>query len=123
MTTAALGPDGDVWFGTPINFARFDGEVWTNYQLADGKPIDIFAIGFDSDGQTWFSALEGIGRFDGQTFQYYTYGDSNPFNDISNPELIGMSIAGIVDSMAFGPDGAIWMSAGPLGLIRFEEPS
>jgi hypothetical protein len=123
MTAAALGPDGDIWFGTPTHFARFDGEVWTSYHLADGMPIDIFAISFDSDGQTWLSALEGIGRFDGQTLHYYTYGDSNPFNDISNPELIGMSIAGIVDSMAFSPDGALWMSAGPLGLIRFEEPS
>jgi ligand-binding sensor domain-containing protein len=120
MTAAMTGPDGDVWFGTPLGFARFDGQEWISYELSDGSTLDIFAIAFDDEGTAWLSALEGIGRFDGETLLLHTYDDGGVFAEITRPDLIGMSISGIADSLAFGPDGALWMPGGPVGIIRFD---
>jgi hypothetical protein len=123
ITTGMIGPDGAAWLGTPVEFARFDGQVWTNYQLSDGAPLDLFAFTYDASGDIWLSTLDGIGHFDGERLLLYTYDEAdNPFYSLSNPMFLGVSMLGLADSMVMGPDGALWLTFGPAGILRFEVP-
>lgn len=59
----------------------------------------VTAICQDRYGYLWFASLGGLNRFDGYVFRFY----GHIAGDTSSPH------ASIVESMALGPDGRLWI--------------
>ena len=68
---------GVVWCGTwGGGLARFDGERWSNFTMADGLPANhVFMLRRDGRGGLWVGTSKGLARFDGDRFQTYTTAD------------------------------------------------
>lgn len=90
---------GVVWAGTwGGGLARFDGEHWTNYTVADGLPANhIFMLYEDTDGRIWAGTSNGLALRDGNTFKVFTT-KNGLFSDN-------------VFSMATAADGTRWVGS------------
>lgn len=91
--------NGVVWCGTwGAGLARFDGNKWRNYTMADGLPGNhIFTLHLDQAGQLWIGTNNGLARFDGDKVKVLTTADGLFSNTIF--------------SMATGPDGSKWLGS------------
>jgi ligand-binding sensor domain-containing protein len=72
ITSMALCPDGDIWFGF-YGVARYDGKSWTTYTTANGLASDdVRSIACAPDGTLWIgSSDKGLSRFNGKGWQYF----------------------------------------------------
>jgi ligand-binding sensor domain-containing protein/tRNA A-37 threonylcarbamoyl transferase component Bud32 len=64
--TAALAPDGSLWFGTSHNgAARYDGADWETFTAGPEALISngIYDIYEDGSGTVWFAADGGVTRY------------------------------------------------------------
>lgn len=91
--------DGIVWCGTwGGGLARFDGQTWRNYTMADGLPGNhIFMLHYDQAGQLWVGTNNGLARFDGGKFKVMTTDDG--------------LFSNAVFSMATAQDGIRWVGS------------
>jgi signal transduction histidine kinase/ligand-binding sensor domain-containing protein len=61
--TIVQGPDGSMWFGTPIGLWRLVGSAWERFTTADGLPsADVRAVTFDRDGSMLVGTTKGLAR-------------------------------------------------------------
>ena len=94
-----VAPDGIVWCGTwGGGLARFDGESWTNYTVADGLPANhVFLLASAGEGALWVGTSNGLARFDGTRFKVFTTHDG--------------LFAENVFSLAKGQDDSLWVGS------------
>jgi len=98
----ALLVDSDdvVWCGTwGGGLARFDGETWTNYTVADGLPGNhVFMLHEDDSGAMWIGTSNGLARRDnGGGFSVFTTDDGLFSNQVF--------------SMTTAEDGSRWVGS------------
>ena len=56
---------GNLWFGTTDGIYRYDGKLFTSYQIMDGLHVDhVSRMMQDKEGNIWFGASGGVVRFD-----------------------------------------------------------
>jgi hypothetical protein len=84
----AVGPNGDIWFGSSVGLGRYNGKTWQVLTEVDGLASSaVSAIAFDADEHMWLSyGIAGAGYFDGSTWYHYTTADGlshNHTNDIA----------------------------------------
>jgi len=120
VRSLAFAPDGALWAATGGGVVRWDltADTCVRYGTADGLASeDITALAFAPDGapSEWRLLREsgtlwvatrggGVSRFDGEDWLTYTEAD------------------GLVDDIAFTPDGAAWVATG-FTLARFDGAS
>jgi ligand-binding sensor domain-containing protein len=94
-----VGPDGVVWCGTwGGGLARFDGETWKVYTVADGLPANhVFLLESAGEGQLWVGTSNGLARYDGANFKVFTTHDG--------------LFAENVFSLARGRGGSLWVGS------------
>jgi len=65
IVALAIGDDGTVWVGTwGGGLAKFDGQNFTNYTVADGLPSNhVFMLHEDSNGTLWVGTSHGLTSF------------------------------------------------------------
>ena len=65
IVAIAVDRDGIVWVGTwGGGLAKFDGDQFTNYTVADGLPSNhVFMLHEDSDGTLWVGTSHGLTTF------------------------------------------------------------
>ena len=65
IVAIAVDGDGIVWVGTwGGGLAKFDGDQFTNYTVADGLPSNhVFMLHEDSDGTLWVGTSHGLTTF------------------------------------------------------------
>lgn len=91
--------EGTVWCGTwGGGLARFDGQSWKNFTVADGLPANhVFMLEDAGNGQMWVGTSDGMARFDGKTFKKFTTHDGLYANNVF--------------SLAKGSDGSLWVGS------------
>ncbi len=63
--SAALAPDGLVWFGTTSGVSCFDGQDWITYITSSGLiEKHGYSIAIAPDGVVWIGTEGGVSRFD-----------------------------------------------------------
>jgi ligand-binding sensor domain-containing protein len=69
-----VGKDGSVWAGTRgAGLARFDGNAWTNYTVAEGLPSNqISTLNFDRSGRLWIGTTNGLALLNNGKFRVMT---------------------------------------------------
>lgn len=99
IVSLAVDANGIVWCGTwGAGLARFDGDNWTNFTVADGLPGNhVFMLHADPDGNLWIGTSNGLARFDDATFKRFTTADGLFSNRIF--------------SMATAGDGSKWVGS------------
>jgi len=61
ITAVAQGQGGDIWVGTHLGLAHYDGRVWQTYTTADGLPDNmVTAILAAGDETVWVGTLAGL---------------------------------------------------------------
>ncbi len=59
-------PLGNIWVGTPVGAAKYDGEEWFKYNIHNsglvGNNIQDIAIESDLDRTIWFATTDGLSR-------------------------------------------------------------
>lgn len=75
-----VDPDDNVWAGTwGGGVARYDGQRWTNYTVADGLAGNIvYSIAQEANGTFWFGTNAGLSRYDGERWHSYGPADGLP---------------------------------------------
>jgi len=111
-------PDGAIWAsgweGLQDSWyvARFDGEDWMTYRLADSFPGDFQAGGVTHDGRLWGVVPDrGLARFDGGDWS-----DASSWAFYVPP---GALPSQVVSLLGVAPDGALWISVED-GVARFD---
>lgn len=107
IVSLAVEASGVVWAGTwGGGLARFDGERFRNYTVADGLPGNhVFMLNIDPDGRLWVGTNNGLARFEQGKFKVKTTADG--------------LFSNTVFSMATGEDGSLWVgSYGGLAHLR-----
>ena len=70
---------GNIWFTSQTHggITKYDGEVFTNYNLKDGLPDDMIFSSFkDADGNLWFGTLDnGLISYKNGDFSYFKEAD------------------------------------------------
>jgi hypothetical protein len=62
FTAVAIGPEGEVWFGTRRGAVRFDGREWACREGPAWLPgNEIRALQVDADGTVWLATDGGLG--------------------------------------------------------------
>ena len=91
--------DGTVWCGTwGGGLARFDGEKWQHFTVADGLPANhVFMLESAGGGALWVGTSNGMAFFDGKTFEVLTTNDGLYANNVF--------------SLAQGEDGSLWVGS------------
>lgn len=91
--------NGTVWAGTwGGGLARFDGETWTNYTVADGLPANhVFSLYQDPDGRIWVGTSNGMALKQDEGFKILSTEDG--------------LFSKIVFSMASASDGSAWIGS------------
>jgi len=81
--------DGNVWCGTwGGGLARFDGEKWENYTVADGLPANhVFMLHQDKQKRIWIGTSNGISLFDGSIFKNYSVKDGLFSNNVFSMDI------------------------------------
>lgn len=75
ISSMAVTPDGDVWFGTYCcGVTRFDGKNWVEYTTDEGLPSNsVRSMAATSDGGLWIgTSNDGSARFNGTTWEHHT---------------------------------------------------
>lgn len=115
---------GDFWVGTSEGIYRYDGKLFTNYQVMDGLYTDhVSSMLRDKAGNMWFGAFCGIVRYDpsatvGKEAPSFTAIKIRAANSISFLADLQESInapqdmRNPVSHMAEDKHGAIWFSVG-----------
>ena len=69
--------NGVVWCGTwGGGLARFDGNEWQNFTVADGLPGNhVFMLHEDADGTLWVGTNNGLARREADGFKVFTTAD------------------------------------------------
>lgn len=77
IVSLLVDKNGIVWCGTwGGGLARFDGNKWKNYSMADGLPGNhVFMLDQDASGKMWVGTNNGLASFDGNKFQTRTTAD------------------------------------------------
>ena len=90
---------GIVWCGTwGGGLARFDGETWKYYTVADGLPANhVFMLESAGDGAMWVGTSNGMAHFNGERFNTYTTKDGLYANNVF--------------SLAKGNEGSLWVGS------------
>jgi ligand-binding sensor domain-containing protein len=88
---SGIAENGNVWFGTSIGLAKWDGINWTFYNTTNGLPDNaITALRIDSNDILWIGTQNGLSKFDGTTFtNYLTTNSPLTHNYISDIEIDG----------------------------------
>ena len=98
---------GNLWFGTESGLSKFDGKVFTNYEIAsDERYVPVFSLLEDHQGTIWIGTFTmGVYSFDGITFTQY-----DPAHSVSHK-----MISGIVEDR----NNNIWFCTGS-GVNKFD---
>ena len=71
--------ESNIWFTSQTHggITKYDGEVFTNYNLKDGLPDDMIFSSFkDADGNLWFGTLDkGLISYKNGVFSYFKEAD------------------------------------------------
>ena len=87
----------NVGWGSTARIARFDGNTWRAYSLADGLPVEqVSIVAASSPDVLWLQGPQGIYRFDGGQ---------------STLVLAHGAMAREVRSFAAAPDGSLWFDS------------
>jgi len=99
IVALAVDREGVVWCGTwGGGLARYDGNKWRNYTMADGLPGNhVFMLHVDPSGKLWIGTNNGLASFDSGKFKVFTTDDGLFSNTIF--------------SMATAPDGSQWIGS------------
>ena len=91
---------GVVWTGTwGGGLARFDGNQWRNFTMADGLPANhVFLLAPAENGEMWVGTSGGLARFDGERFIEVLTTHQGLYADN-------------VFSLARGDDGSLWVGS------------
>lgn len=95
-----IADNGDLWFATGNGASRFDGANWTNYYKGDYQlnTNSLLAVATHSS-DVWIGSWgEGVAKFDGANWTPYILTDD--------------AIQGIVNDIAIGNDGIVWVGSG-----------
>jgi ligand-binding sensor domain-containing protein len=94
-----IGEDGKVWAGTRgAGLARFDGNTWKNYTVAEGLPSNhVSTLNFDRNGRLWVGTKNGLAVFKDEKFEVLTTAHG--------------LLAGNVLSVMTTKDGALWVGS------------
>jgi ligand-binding sensor domain-containing protein len=100
VTSAAVGPDGTIWFGTAQGISHLTDEKWESLLATDVKDTlpsktTINEITFTPKGAAWLAITGGVAFLDGKRWKKFTITDGLPENDIRNIEVAA--------------DGTIWV--------------
>ncbi len=110
--SAAAAPDGALWFATSDGVARFDGETWASYQLADDNGVGrhVRSIAVALDGAVW------VGTYMGGV----SWSRGGAWTTHRTPiELDDGPIANDVQVVHVTPAGVLWVGT-RIGLSRFD---
>jgi ligand-binding sensor domain-containing protein len=104
IVSMVVDPDGVVWCGTwGGGLARFDGNKWRNYTMADGLPGNlIFMLNRDTSGKLWIGTNNGVAVLEG---------DKVAANKIKLMTTKDGLFSNTVFSMATGEDGSKWLGS------------
>lgn len=73
VTSALVGSDGKMWFGTARGISSFDGKNWFSYVTSDPEStlpsMNISDLAVGPDNVLWLATTSGIVRFDGKDWQ------------------------------------------------------
>ena len=118
INSLVAAPDGALWMngweGTQGSFyvARFDGENWTTFKVADSFPGGFLVGAVTPDGLLWGTVPDRqLASFDGQSWEQeaswtlYSSADGLPLDEVT--------------AMAVAPDGALWVGT-TSGVARFD---
>lgn len=99
IVSLTVGLDGTVWCGTwGGGLARFDGQRWKNFTVADGLPGNhVYMLHEDARGRLWIGTGSGLARYDGREFTRFTTREG--------------LFADNVFSAAAGADGSLWVGS------------
>jgi ligand-binding sensor domain-containing protein len=105
-----IGEDGKVWAGTRGGgLARFDGNSWKNYTVAEGLPSNqVSTLNFDRNGRLWVGTRNGLAVFKAEKFEVLTMAHG--------------LLAENVLSVATTKEGAVWVG-GFGGVAHIQRPS
>jgi ligand-binding sensor domain-containing protein len=106
IQTMEFDNKGNLWIGTSVGAACFDGKRWQTYTIYEGLPDNnVQCIAIEKNGTIWFATYGGACRFDGFTWSTYI------------PIENGSSIKRI-KSIAISTDGIVFMGS-DYGLFQY----
>jgi PAS domain S-box-containing protein len=109
VSAIAQTRDGYLWFGTEEGLARFDGTRFAIFDKHSTPAFDghnVNALLAARDGSLWIGGNGGLTRYkDGKFTSYW--------------KREGLQV--VVNSLAEGPDGSIWVAANASGVCRFHD--
>jgi len=90
----AIDSDDMVWAGTwGAGLARYDGEQWHNYTVADGLPSNhIFSVHIDEQQRLWVGTSKGLARVESDVLGFM----------VVEHELVVTSIFALANDVAKG---------------------
>jgi signal transduction histidine kinase/ligand-binding sensor domain-containing protein len=105
-TTLAVGPDGDLWIGSPeeliripsSNLNQFELTGLISYHPGPGKASDITCLRFSKSGVLWVGTADGLFRLEGD--QFVAVGPRSPTHQIEegpDGHLLVMTEAGFTE--------------------------
>jgi len=104
IVSMVVDPDGVVWCGTwGGGLARFDGNKWRNFTMADGLPGNlIFMLNRDPSGKLWIGTNNGVAVMDGEKLE------AKKLKLMTTKDGL---FSNTVFSMATGEDGSKWLGS------------
>jgi ligand-binding sensor domain-containing protein len=114
----AVAADGALWFATRAGASRFDGEIWTAYDVNTVLPTndlpynEIRRVITTPGGLVCCELTGAVSCFDGKSWMAYTEADG-----LYMKEDIGLNI---ILSTAVDQDGALWLGTNEGGVSRFD---
>jgi ligand-binding sensor domain-containing protein len=107
VETITCDPSGAIWFGTWNGISRLNGSIWTSFASGDvGTWVESIAIA--PDGAALAATQKGIARFNDVAWDW-----ESVLLIAGQPEERGPSIA-------FAPDGSLWMGTYNDGIYHFD---
>ncbi|MET0551455.1 MAG: two-component regulator propeller domain-containing protein, partial [Vicinamibacteria bacterium] len=109
---------GFIWLGTEDGLNRYDGVSVRTYKYDPADPASlpdnlVWAIAEDGQGDLWIGTEGGgVARWDRKTDRFARV----PFG-------VGPAAAPRVRTLAFGPDGRLWVASKDQGLLALDPPT